>query len=143
MSFATLQQLIDRYGEAMLLDLTDRANPPAGVIGAAVAERGLADASAVIEGHLAARYAMPLQTVPQILVDVCLKLWVWNLHLHTPTEKVKADYDQAMRLLRDIAKGDVRLPDSAGSEPAAAEGSGAEFTDRERDFTPETMKGFI
>lgn len=143
MSFATLQQLIDRYGNAMLLDLTDRSDPPIGTIGTAVADRGLADATAVIEGYLAARYAVPLQTVPQILTDVCLKLWIWNLHLHTPTEKVKADYDQAMRLLRDIAKGDVRLPDITGAEPAASDGSGAVFTDRERDFTPETMKGFI
>lgn len=143
MPYATLQQLTDRYGASMLVDLTDRADPPSGAINAAVAERGRVDAEATIDGYIAAKYALPLAEVPQLLTDLALKLWIWNLHVHTPTDKVKADYDQALRTLRDIASGSVRLPGAAGIQPAPTGGSGATFTDRPRDFSPETMKGLI
>ena len=55
MTYATLDQLTDRYTERLLRQLTDRAAPPAGAIDAEVVDRALADTDAVIDGYLAGR----------------------------------------------------------------------------------------
>ena len=48
MSYATLAQLTDRYGAALLIGLTDRATPPTGVVAGAVVERALAEVPVLI-----------------------------------------------------------------------------------------------
>lgn len=143
MAYASLQDLIARYGMQMLVDLTDRAETPSGVIDSDVADRARLDAEALIDGFVAAKYSLPLSEVPALITDLTLKIWIYNLHVHASGEKIKADFDQAIRTLRDISAGSVRLPGAAGSEPATAISSGAEFTDRDRAFTPETLRGFI
>lgn len=143
MTYATLAQLIDRVGEPMLIDLTDRGEVATGAIDTAVVARALADTDALVEGYLAAKYALPLTSTPPILADVAGAIALWKLHLTTPEDKVKVDYDAAMRALREIAQGLIRLPDAQGLEPASSGASGVIVTDRERPFTAENMKGFI
>lgn len=143
MTYATLAQLIDRVGEAMLIDLTDRAEVATGAIVLAVVDRALADTDALIDGYLAAKYLLPLASTPPILADVAAAISLWKLHLTTPEDKIKIDYDAAMRSLRDIAQGVIRLPDAQGLEPASSGASGVVATDRARPFTADSMKGFI
>ena len=57
MTYATLDLLTNRVGEAMLIALTDRGEVPFGVVDADVLARALADADAIIDGYLAARCA--------------------------------------------------------------------------------------
>lgn len=142
MPYATSDQLIERFGERMLVDLSDRADPPAGAIDAGVVARALADTDAVIDGYLAGRYALPLSETPPQLVDLALGIAIYKLHRYAPDDKIKADYDGAMKSLAQIAAGTIRLP-AAGVEPAGSTGSGVETVDRERDLTPEGMRGFI
>lgn len=142
MPYATLADLTDRYGAALLVALTDRADPPAGAIDGAVVARALADTDALIDGHLAGRYALPLAEVPPLLRDVALAVAIWKLHTYAPDPKIEADYRDALRLLRDVAAGAVRLP-VAGAEPAGTGASGARATDRDRPLTAETLRGFV
>lgn len=143
MAYVTLQNLTDRYGTTLLVDLTDRAAVPTGLVDTAVTERARIDAEAMIDGYLSARYQLPLAAVPALIIDLALKVWIWNCHVFAPGDKVKADYDGALRTLRDIASGLVRIPGATGSEPANLGGSGVIFTDRERQLSSDTMKGFI
>jgi len=143
MAYATLQNLTDRYGSAFLVDLTDRAAVPTGTIDTTVTERCRIDAEALVDGFLGARYALPLGTVPALVLDLVLKVWIYNLHVFAPSDKIKADYDGSLKMLRDIASGLVRIPGIAGAEMPVNGGSGVQYTDRERPFTPETMTGFI
>jgi phage gp36-like protein len=143
MAYVTLQNLVDRYGETLLVELTDRAATPSAQIDTDVTERGRIDAEAMVDGYLAARYGLPLSSVPALLVDLTLKIWIYNLHIYAPGDKIKADYDAAMRALRDISTGLVRIPGVAGAEMPVQGGSGVVYTDRARPFTPETMTGFI
>lgn len=143
MTYATLQNLTDRYGEAMLIALTDRGDLATETVHPEVVTPVLIDTDAVIDGYLAARYALPLVATPVMLADLAKSIAIWKLHTSEPDPKIKADYDAAMRTLRDIADGRVRIPGVAGVQPAAIAGSGARITDREREMTPETLKGFI
>ncbi|RUS64874.1 DUF1320 domain-containing protein [Pseudorhodobacter sp. E13] len=143
MTYATLAQMTERYGAAMLIALTDRADVPTGAIDAAVVDRALAEADAMIDGYLAGRYALPLTATPPFIGDLAQAIAIWKLHLSEPDPKVTRDYDHALRSLRDIASGALRIPGAAGAEPAATGGSGARITDRERPLTAANMKGFI
>ncbi len=143
MPYASQQDLIDRAGLAVILMLTDRGAQPAEQIDAAIMARALADADAVINGYLAAKYTLPLTAVPGLIRDLAITVTLYKLHTSDPEAKVKADYDAAMRQLRDVASGMIRLPDAAGLEPATQTGNGVMTNDRERPFTPDNLKGFI
>lgn len=143
MSYCTQSQLTDRVGSAMLIALTDRADVPTGGVVTAVLDRAIADADAVIDGYLAGRYSLPLASTPALITDLSQAISLWKLHVSEPEAKVKADYDAAIRSLRDIAQGVIRLTDVAGIESATSGASGVQITDRERPFTEENMKGFI
>ena len=142
MTYATQQQLTDRYSEAALIALTDQGAVARGVVDVDVVARALIDTDAMIDGYLAARYSLPLAEVPPLLSDLAQTIAIWKLHRFEPDPKIAKDYDNALRLLRDIASGAVRLP-IAGAEPAATGGTGVRITDRERPMTAENLKGFI
>ncbi|WP_315742830.1 MULTISPECIES: DUF1320 domain-containing protein [unclassified Bradyrhizobium] len=142
MSYAAQSDLVARYGTPMLIDLTDRADTPAGTIDAAVVTQALADADAAIDGYLLGRYTLPLATTPALLKDLAAPIAVYKLHRDTVSDKVRADYLDALKTLSLIASGAVRLA-VAGIEPAASGASGVRTTDRARPLTPENLKGFI
>ena len=143
MAYCTLDQLNDRFGPATLIALTDRADVPTGAVDLDVLGRAVADADAMIDGYLAARYALPLASTPALIAVVSQDITLWKLHLGEPSAKVKADYDAALRTLRDISAGAIRIPEASGLDPAAPGTSGVVVTDRERPFAADQMKGFI
>lgn len=145
MPYATLQQLIDRYGQSMIVDMTDRGEMATGAIDPLVVARALADTDAVINGRIAARHdlAAVAAEVPAVLVDIALCIAIWKLHRFDPPQKIKDDYAEAMRQLREIGDGTMRLPTATGEEIAGNGETGARVTDRERPFTEESMKGWI
>lgn len=145
MSYATLEQLIARYGESMLVGLTDRGETATGAIDTAVINRALTDTDAVIEARLAARYdlASIAAEVPAILIDIALSIVIWKLHRHEPNQKIKDDYVDAMKQLGALSDGSARLPLASGGEPESTGTTGARVTDRERPLTEDTMKGYI
>lgn len=142
MAYATAQQMIDRFGANLLVALTDRGAVATGIVDTAVVTKALTDATEVIDGYLAAKYALPLVTVPGLVADLCQSIAIYKLHITQPDEKIARDYQDAQKSLRDIADGRLRIP-AAGLDPVTVSGSGAQITDRARDFTAETMKGFI
>ena len=142
MPYCTLAQLTDRYGQPMLIDLTDREEPLTGAIVVGVVDRALADADATIDGYLKGRIQLPLIATPPLLADLAQVIAVYKLHRNTVSEKVRQDYEDAMRSLREIANGAIRL-DVAGVEPTSSGASGVRVTDRERDLTTDSMKGFV
>jgi phage gp36-like protein len=141
-SYATLETLTDRYGAETLERLTDRADPPAGAIDEGVVDRAIADTDGMIDGYLRARYVTPLAEVPPQVADAALAIAFYKLHRWEPDTKVRRDYEDAMRALREIANGTIHLT-AETIQPTASGGTGARVTDRERPFTADNMKGFI
>ena len=142
MSYASLAQLNDRYGERLLIQITDRSETPSGVVDQAVVDRALADTDATIDGYLAGRYALPLAETPPLLIDLALAIAIYKLHPYEPDPKIAQDYKDAIASLQKIATGVIRLP-AAGVEPESSGAAGVETIDRERPLTPESMTGFI
>ncbi len=140
MTYASLDNLIARFGEAMIRDLTDHTG--AGEIGQDVVSRALADTDAVIDASIGVRYRLPLAVVPALIADIALSIAAYKLHRYAPEQKVKDDYDQALKDLRELSVGTKKL-DVAGNEPASSGAGGVVAIDRERPLTPEKLHGFI
>lgn len=142
MTYVTQAQLTDRFGEQMLIALTDRGPDALGVVDTAVVARALADTDAAIDGYLARRYALPLSVTQPLLTDVAGAVTIYKLHLYEAPPKIEADYKAAIRALEQIASGMITLT-AAGVEAPSTGTTGAQVTDRDRPFTAETMTGFI
>ncbi|HBY38461.1 MAG TPA: DUF1320 domain-containing protein, partial [Alteromonas sp.] len=69
MNYCTTNDLIDRFGESELIALSDRDNT--GSVDAQVVSAAIADASALIDGYLGGRYALPLSVIPSVLPKLC------------------------------------------------------------------------
>lgn len=142
MPYATLTDLSARFGDRMLVALTDRGEVATGAVDSTAVDRALAETDAVIDGYLSGRYTLPVTPAPALLTDLALAIAIWKLHIAAPDPKVEADYKEAIRTLRDIAAGVIRLT-AAGVDAAEASASGVQVTDRERPLTAENLKGFI
>ncbi|HYH17575.1 MAG TPA: DUF1320 domain-containing protein [Azospirillum sp.] len=133
--------LVARYGTKKLVDLTDREQPYTETIVDAVLDQAIASAAAVIDAHLAGRYALPLASVPAVVAQIAGTLSIAGLYIDDAPAKVTADYQQAMKMLRDIRDGSLAL-DVAGVEPAAAQAGSIEVVAGERLFGRDNMAGF-
>jgi phage gp36-like protein len=140
MSYITRQQLTDRYGYTRLVQLTDREDPPTGTIDDDVLNRAIADIDALIDGFLAGRFALPLPSVPGLLVSQAAPLVLEALYVEAAPDKVTADAANARKNLAAIAQGTVKLP-IAGIEPAPAQSTGVLMTETcGRTFGRDAMK---
>jgi phage gp36-like protein len=113
--YCTQQNLIDRFGELELMQLTDRDN--IGVINAATVANAIAMASADIDSYIGARYPLPLTSVPDVLTDKCEVLARYRLYGNGATEQVRNDYEDALKWLVGVRDGKNMLGvNSAGEE---------------------------
>jgi len=140
MTYATQQDMIDRFGEDELISLTDRND--VGVIDATVISRALEDAQDLIDVYLAkASYALPLTTVPRILKRISCDIARHSLYDEDSTEQVDERFKEALKTLKSIASRDVEL-NIDGAKPATETGDAAVFQGDDPVFTMNNMKGF-
>ncbi|MGB0747180.1 MAG: gp436 family protein [Magnetospiraceae bacterium] len=139
--YATLQDLIDSFGEDMLIKLTDRARPARNEIDQAVTDRALTAADDLINGFVRGRYSLPFAETPPLLKTLALDIAYYRLHTHKAPERVERAYQDAMNQLRDISKGILALPEPDGDEPAAAGGT-VRIDAAPRVFDADSMEGF-
>ena len=119
MPYAAIADLIARYGEDELIQLTDRTG--SGAVGTAIAQRALDDAEAEVNGYLAVRHALPLASVPPLLARITCDIARYRLWDDRASEEVRARYEDARRVLEALAAGRVTLgvtPPDAPSGPA-------------------------
>lgn len=127
--YCTRADLTTRFGEAEVLQLSDRAR--VGVIDEAVVNRAITDAGAEIDGYLAGRYELPLVGVPAVLTLYACDMARYRLFEDGAYEQVVERYNSALRYLRDVAAGRVQLlPVGPDDQPEHE----VQFTARERVF---------
>lgn len=141
MSYASQQDLIDRFGEIELIELTDRADPSTGLIDANVVSLALADADAEINSYVAVRYKVPLAPIPPRVIKVACDIARKHLYKDAPLDEVTDNYKAAVAALRDISKGVAEL-DVAGLEPAADTTGSPQLNSGPQIFNKNTMGGF-
>jgi len=118
MTYCTQQDLIDRYGEPELIELTDEHGTEE--INATQIARAIADTDGLIDGYLASRYTLPLAEVPKVLNRIACALVRYDLYDHPP-KQIEKRRDQAIEFLRDAASGKISLGiNTDGSDPATS-----------------------
>lgn len=136
MTYATQQDLVDRFGSDELIQLTDRANT--GTIDSTVVSRALTDADAEINGYLATQYTLPLSSVPAVLVRLACDIARYQLSADRVTDSVRDRYKDAVAFLKSLSKGEAQLGVATG-EAAKPTESGVAFTGPNRVFNREKL----
>lgn len=114
MAYITQAEMVLRFGQAELIQLTDR-DGATGAIVSSVLDGAIADAGAVIDAHLEpAGYTVPLSPIPSLIVRIAADLARYFLFSGQGVEGNGSPpwikrYSDAMRLLERIRTGDVLL----------------------------------
>lgn len=137
MTYATLAEMVTRFGEPELVQRTDRAEGL--VIDTVVLGRALADADAEIDSYLAGRYTLPLASTPVVLVRLAADITRYRLYDDGVPETVRQRYEDAVSLLKRMASGDVMV----GMEAVAVAGEEKAYHQfSPRQITDDTTRGF-
>ena len=141
--YATQQDLIDRFGETELVQLTDRTNRPATTIDDTVVERHLSDADELIDGYVGKLYSLPLSSVPDRLTKVACDIARYYLHGKAveKDDPVWRAYNDAVAWLKDVAKGLVVL-EADGIAPDQAGDGEVQISTPNRVFTRDSLRDF-
>lgn len=141
MTYVTQQDLIDRFGELELVQLTDRVNIPVSTIDPVVVGRALDDASALIDSYLAKKVKLPLAVVPVKLVKTAADIARYYLHGKAADKDspVTRAYNEAVAWLRDVSRGLVELSED-GETPAPAGGGSVKAVAPNRVFTRDSLR---
>ena len=139
MIYAAIKDLVDRFGETELVQLSDRDGT--GSIGAVVVNRALLDATAVADGYLGRVYQLPLVgcakpvtvpgAAPEVVCPPVLMRMVCDLaryYLYTDLaddHEVARRYKAAQSDLAGIAAGKILLSCPWGGTPGALLGDDA------------------
>lgn len=107
MAYCTQQDMIDRYGEEELIQLTDREQT--GAIDTAVLSAAIDDATGTMDAYLGTRYTLPLASVPAALKRICCDMARYLLHGNAAPETVADRNGAAIEFLQAVAKGDLDL----------------------------------
>ena len=121
MSYCTEADLTARFGADEIGAMAGR--DPGGA--AATIARAMADADAEIDAYLAARYQLPLATVPTILARIACDIARYRLWAERASPEVRQRYEDARRLLESLSKGQVTLGLPLADAPPAPEAMAA------------------
>ncbi len=133
MPYATTDDMIARYGEQLLIELTDRADEPLGVIDSVVINAAKDEASALIDSYVGRRYKLPVLPVPMVLRNICCTIAFYELHRGRYSDETRTAYDDALRSLSNISSGAMVL-DVAGKESISA-GAQVAYSQSNRQFS--------
>lgn len=77
----------------------------------------LTAAQAEVESYVANRYALPLEPVPAILLELVGQIARYRAYTEQPPEHIRQVYEDAVRRLREISAGTAALPQGETSSP--------------------------
>lgn len=163
MIYATVANMVDRFGELELIQLTDLDNMPPSTMGTARVAVKLEDATAFVDGYVGQVYRLPLQgcakpatlpggaveyVAPPVLTRITCDLARYYLHDDlAPENEVYRRYKAAVKELDDIASGKALLACPWGGSPGelvggdAQQGSETSYSFSPRQIT-DGMRGF-
>jgi phage gp36-like protein len=162
MLYATLPDMVARFGQAELVQLTDTTNIPPSTVDAARVATKIDDACSFIDGYVGQKYKLPLagctkpagmgteQVAPPVLTRLACDLARYYLYSDlAPESEVYRRYKAALKELEAIAAGDAQLACPWGGSPGVLIGSDAQSGGEEtrwcfspRAITDDTLRGF-
>lgn len=144
MTYATQQDMVDRFGEKELVELTDKVNKPVSTINDATVNLALGDAAALIDGYIGKLYRLPLSSVPPVLTKVMCDIARYYLHGKSAEKDgpVERAYNEAVAWLTSVSKGVVTIPDAEGVAPVQAGGGSVKASAPGRVMTRDSLRDF-
>lgn len=112
MSYATQQDLIDRYGfnEVAIAADCDHNRSNNGEIDSTRIDTALHDATAEVNGYISVAYDLPLPAQSSLVKSLCCDIALYKLSLGTAlTDENRTRYEDAIKLLQKIANGEINL----------------------------------
>lgn len=111
MSYATVADMLARFGEAELRQLSDIDTPRTGAVVDAVVQRALDDAGAWIDSHLVGRYPLPISDAGALaaLQMHCANEARYLLMTAAADEPAIKAHDERVAFFRAVAKGEIVL----------------------------------
>ena len=140
MGYAVKQDMIDRFAESELVQLTDRTGAAVAINDVALS-RALSDADAEIDGYLMGRYTLPLANSPRMLIGIACDVARYRLYDDRVTEQVSKRYDDAVKLLRLIGEGKISIGPNSSTDTTPAAGGVSSFGN-DRVFTGSTLADY-
>jgi len=140
MSYATTQQLIDKYGETEIARLSAAYGAEVAVDGARCAG-ALEEATAIVDSYLRARYQVPLSDPPREIVTAVLIIARHELAQgdgREPSTQMTDARKETVAWLGKVAKGEAMIAGASSGDDgtaiadAAGADSGAMTEDREQ-----------
>ncbi len=123
MPYITLADLNQRFGEAEILALADDGT---GAVDQDEIDRAIEDAQGEIDGRVAAGgYSVPLSPVPNIVIAYACDIARYRLYDAHASDQVTKRYEDAIRFLRLVAKGEVLL--GIGTDEGAETAGSVDF----------------
>ena len=145
MSYATAQDMINRYPNRDLVQLTNE-DPTATTVNDTPLTQALADASAEIDGYIESRFALPLTDPPAVLNRLTTDIAMYRLQSLRPLhdlEDARTRYEDAIAMLTKVAAGELTLGLSADNiEPPTASESIETVRTSGRVFNRGNLKGY-
>ncbi len=109
MSYATSQDFIDAFGLQEAIMLTNLDDPSATIPNLIPLDKALHDASAFIDTYVGSRYLLPLTAVSTVVNRYCLDIARYMLDRIRSREDVRLRYEDAIKFLTLVAKGQVSI----------------------------------
>lgn len=145
MSYATVTDMIDRFGLTEMIRLSEKEDRTATVVNAAKIEVALADGGALIDDYLRKRYLVPVATPPSSLTRANCVLARYDLaqgERTDPTEEQRLARKEVIRWLEGLASGAVQIDAQAAGQGLGGGASGARSSDRGQPFSDDNLAGW-
>lgn len=127
--YATQQDIIELYGSDELHLAFDRDG--SGTVDPGAVDAALQRAGDEIDTYLAAVVELPLATVPAVLKQLCVDIALYKGSVGpAQTDEKRTRYEDATRLLRDLAAGRASLNLPAREQPEPRDGVGVDAPDK-------------
>lgn len=139
MLYCSKQGLIDRFNEDELIQLTDRDS--SSVINDEVLNRAIEDASTEMDAYLS-RFNFTADNLPKSLKPLACDIARYRLYDEEPTEHVTTRYNNAIKFLKSVNKGEITLG-TTSTDTEVISNDLAEIQSSGSVFGRSQSKGFI
>jgi phage gp36-like protein len=141
MAYASVQDMIVKFGLQEVKELSNLDDPMAEVVNEAIVTRALDDVSARMNGWIASRYDLSKVGDSEVLKAACLDMARYELDKNLQREDVRLRYEDWRDWFRDLARGLVQL-DLPIEEQAAAIIGGIQYVETIRIFDSQGLAGY-
>lgn len=141
MAYCDLNDILGQMDEADVIRHTDDADT--GSVNMDPVNKAIAGADALINGHISARYNVPLSPVPEIITSLAVDIAIYKISSRRggAPEDVRKKFEDAIKFLDKVSAGKAFIP-GAASAPTATSNDAVQITSDPRLFTRSTMRGF-